>query len=68
MKKRIIILSFFIVLVQLFLVCMIVFACLVLKFSQPKYYEKAGWTVKKDVFISKYEPFSITIFKKNSII
>ena len=54
MKKRTIILSFVLVLVYLFLVCTIVFGFMVLKFSQPRYYEKAGWTVTKDVFISKW--------------
>lgn len=64
MKKRTIILSFFIGLVQLLLICTIVFACMVWKFSQPRYYEKAGWTVTKDVFISKYEPFFYNYFQK----
>lgn len=62
-KRKIISIVIFAVFAQFFLIVIII-GVLIIGFSQPRYYEKAGWKVNKEDYIQKYIPFFYDYFQK----
>lgn len=62
-KRRIIFLVVLAIFLPIIFIAVIV-GILVICFSQPRYYQKAGWKVNKEDYVQKYIPFFFDYFRK----
>jgi len=62
-KRKIVFLVIFAAFAQFFFLIVIMMGLLIIVFSEPKYYEKAGWKVNKEDYIQKYIPFFYDYFQ-----